>query len=154
MQLRVLIGLLLAVCVVGGCSGGAGDRPVLAPAAGQVTLDGKPLGNVKVTLMNPNSPRAATGQTDADGRFVLGTFEPGDGAVPGAHQVAIEPVREVKGVVGLESAEYEDAMKQSMQGKTQAEGDFPSKYMSFESSELTVTISDDGNKAIEIRLEK
>lgn len=154
MQLRVLIGLLLTGSVVCGCSGGAGDRPVTVPAEGQVTLNGKPLANVKVTLMNPNSPRAATGQTDSNGRFELGTFEPGDGAVPGEHQVAIEPVREVKGVVGLESAEYEDAMKQSMQGKTQAEADFPSKYMSFESSELTVTIPDEGEKTIEIRLEK
>ena len=33
--------------------------------------------------------RPASGITDASGRFRLGTFEPGDGAVAGTNQVAV-----------------------------------------------------------------
>lgn len=34
-------------------------------------------------------PPGAWGETDAEGRFELTTFEPGDGAVPGNHSVLI-----------------------------------------------------------------
>lgn len=78
----------LTALVVGmaGC-----DRPgtaPTAPASGIVTFNGAPANDVRV-IFTPASGRPAIGQTDAEGRFVLTTFQRDDGAVPGKHSVTI-----------------------------------------------------------------
>lgn len=44
-----------------------------------------------VTFIPQEGGRSANGLTDDEGRFVLTTYEPGDGAVPGEHNVTITP---------------------------------------------------------------
>ena len=81
----LLTTLLIAVSV--GC-GGSGPRT--ASVVGTVTYRGKPVANADVSFMPMDaSGRPATGRTDAEGRFALGTFESSDGAIPGTYQIGI-----------------------------------------------------------------
>ncbi len=76
--------------VLGGC--GPMQLP-LGEVTGSVTLDGQPLSQAKVTFQ-PQQGAAASGITDAAGRYTLGTRKPQDGAVIGRHRVTITPVIE------------------------------------------------------------
>ena len=70
-------------------SSGCGDgRPARVPISGQVTIDGQPLKFGSI-LFRPASGRAPSGTLDANGRYVLSTYEKGDGAMVGEYTVAI-----------------------------------------------------------------
>lgn len=73
-----------------GSSTPTGEVVPTVAAAGTVTHDGRPLGYYQITLVPPNKGRPAVGTSDADGKFVLGTNRPGDGAIAGTHAVAIQ----------------------------------------------------------------
>ncbi len=59
------------------------------PVSGTLTYEGKPLEGFQVTFVSSRASRPAIGVTDANGKFELGTNEPGDGAPPGKHSVAV-----------------------------------------------------------------
>jgi len=80
---------LLAIGLVGnGCSHGSNVEHSVA-ARGVLTHKGQPLANYSVTLQPMEGERGATGETDEQGHFVLGTNSQGDGASPGKHRVGI-----------------------------------------------------------------
>lgn len=58
-------GIVLAAVVLTGCGSG------LAPVAGTVTLDGKPVAGARVSFIPTGPGIPATGTTDAAGRFEL-----------------------------------------------------------------------------------
>src|SRR5262249_52771695 len=66
-------------------------RPV--SAAGTITYQGKPLAQGQVQFV-PGKGRAAYG-TIENGRFVMTTFEEGDGAIPGELKVGVISVEQV-----------------------------------------------------------
>ncbi|HBJ36612.1 MAG TPA: hypothetical protein DDZ51_18020 [Planctomycetaceae bacterium] len=73
------------------CSGtGDDNRPSRVKTSGTVTHNGQLVENATV-LFSPADGKgyAATGLTDAKGRFQLTTFQARDGAVPGRYQVTI-----------------------------------------------------------------
>lgn len=77
-----------AVCFLSGCSSKRpSDRPQTYPVTGIVTYQDKPVDGATVTFIGEKY--SATGKTDANGRYRLTTFQPGDGAVPGEYQVII-----------------------------------------------------------------
>ncbi len=69
-----------------GCSG-SGARPTLVPVKGKVTYKGQPLTKGIIRFEPDGYGRMATGELQADGTFVLTTYENGDGAVVGQHRV-------------------------------------------------------------------
>lgn len=80
-----------AALLLPGCGG-----PKMAPVEGRVMWKGKPIKEASVTFnpvpkddkdREPGKP--ATGFTDEDGRFVLSTYRPRDGALVGPHDVVI-----------------------------------------------------------------
>ena len=76
--------LLLVVC------GGGVDRLPTATVSATITLDGEPLKKGRVTFVpQDGSGRPATGITQSDGSFVLGTYDDDDGAILGWHRVAV-----------------------------------------------------------------
>jgi hypothetical protein len=85
---------MTAVCGCGGYSHSAHIEKV-APVSGTVTYQGKPLDGYRVVFMPTDGRRPASGVTDADGRFVLGTNTANDGAPPGPSKVSFawEPPR-------------------------------------------------------------
>lgn len=87
-HLSVLVLLLGTV----GC--GSGGEHGVAKAGGTVTLDGNPVPELVVSFTpqstgGGNPGKSATGRTDAQGKFTLSTYEMGDGAVIGKHQVMV-----------------------------------------------------------------
>jgi len=91
--------MVACFAVSGGCSRKRADRwtqarPPTYRVTGVVTYQGKPIEAAKVVfrtkLADTNREYAAFGYTDSSGRYSLQTFDPGDGAVAGSHQVAVE----------------------------------------------------------------
>lgn len=80
--------LFLLVILVSGCQGSS----EMVPVSGVIKLDGKPFPFASVMFVPQDSAgRDATGTTDEQGRFVLSTVEPRDGAKPGKYKVVIFP---------------------------------------------------------------
>jgi hypothetical protein len=79
--LAVVMGLVIAP----GCGDG---RPARVPTSGQVLIDGQPLKFGFVRFL-PESSRGSGGELDANGRFTLTCFEPGDGATLGVHRIEV-----------------------------------------------------------------
>lgn len=113
---------LVFVCLISFLGLGCGDgRPKRVPVMGQVFIDGVPLTHGTIQVI-PEGDRAAFGEIRSDGTFDLTTFDENDGCVPGKHKVA---------VVATETI---DAQSQRWHA--------PKKYMSPETSGLTVEITD------------
>lgn len=64
----VAFGLMFVLGCLGGCS--SSDRPPLGRVSGKVTYDSKPLAGVIINFQ-PDTGRAATCETDADGNYDL-----------------------------------------------------------------------------------
>jgi hypothetical protein len=80
------LALSLLVALVGsGCS----NHPEVVPVSGTVLFQGEPVDGAHVSFQLPGAPRHAAGTTDAAGRFTLTTFKPGDGALPGEHEIVV-----------------------------------------------------------------
>ena len=80
------VGLAIVLCVVlPGCSG---DLPDIAPVSGTISLDGEPLTEGAVVIFPPQG-RMGRGHIQADGSFVISTFDDGDGARVGPVQIAV-----------------------------------------------------------------
>ncbi len=102
---RFVLTVVLATfsIVSSGCGNGAKMEKVV-PASGVLKFQGKPLEGYKLTFEPTGERQSATAISDAEGKFVLGTNRPGDGAATGKHKVAVvfmseivegEPGREV-----------------------------------------------------------
>lgn len=87
----------LSVVAPSGCSGAKDNRPARVPVSGQVLHKGQPVEGATVIFEPVGSTPAATGQTDAAGRFQLTTFDPNDGAVAGEYQVAVQKIQVTRG---------------------------------------------------------
>ncbi len=79
------MGLALLLIVAAGC----GRRgPTLLPVSGVVTLDGRPVAQAGIIFSPAEGGPAASGSTDAQGKFQLRTVNE-SGAVAGKHLVTV-----------------------------------------------------------------
>ncbi len=76
----VLVALLL------GCN--RVERLPTAPTRGVILFDNQPVASAHVTF-TPERGRSASAETKSDGSFVLGTYDPDDGAIVGEHFVTV-----------------------------------------------------------------
>jgi hypothetical protein len=156
---------LTACCYLVGCNG---SNPSTSPVSGVVTLDGKAVEGASV-VFNPVDPalRPAMGITDAQGKYVLGTFKADDGAMPGQYKVTVtkywseagdspydkpaEPeAKPAKEMTDEEQrAAYQEAYKNAPKGppkggaKAPKSGNhLPKAYESADTSGLTHTVTD------------
>jgi hypothetical protein len=114
------------------------------PAAGRITYQGKPLENYRVYLHPADATqRVSSGKTDADGRFTLGTNEEGDGALVGAHKVSVT-------YVGPEI--QEEPGRETFAPPPPPSVEVPEKYTQADTSNVTVTIPEGGDKNLVINL--
>jgi hypothetical protein len=86
---RLALACLLGCTLAAGCSRG----PELAEVRGRVTMNGKPIKNVRVDF-HPDPDKGtrgpgSTGTTDADGNFTLTFGEGKPGAIVGRHRVIL-----------------------------------------------------------------
>ncbi len=127
----------IAILLVG-CGSGA-DRPQIAKAEGTVTFENQPLAEASVSFI-PESGRPASGFTDANGHFVLRTFDIEDGALPGPHTVIIS---KVASTAKKEADIY--AKQKSV---------IPEKYGDLKKSGLSATVNADGENKFAFDLKK
>lgn len=103
-------GMLLAMAccmILAGCGSKSPGLAGLAPVTGTVTLKGAPLEGATVTFSAAGAGRAASGMTDATGKFSLTSLNPGDGAMPGDYSVTVKKTETVGKVYSSqESQEY------------------------------------------------
>ncbi len=91
-------GLWLIVVTTTALAGCGDGRPERVPVAGVVTIDGTPLNRGFITFV-PEQGRSSSGDIDAQGRFELFSYKPGDGVLLGNHKVevvAIETISDTK----------------------------------------------------------
>jgi Carboxypeptidase regulatory-like domain len=80
-----LIWLVALLAAAAGC--GSSDR---IGVTGRVThRDGSPLVGARVTFRSPQTGKTASGFTDQDGNYELGTTTPGEGIPPGGYYVTV-----------------------------------------------------------------
>src|SRR5687767_3762775 len=87
----VVVGLSLCI--------GCGDTSTLAGVTkveGTVTYKSAPIEGATVMFSPQGGGRAASGKTDASGRFQLTTVNLNDGALPGKYNVAISKVEDTE----------------------------------------------------------
>ena len=91
-RLSTLFGLSVLLL---GCGGVDPDKPALGRVSGTVTYKGNPLTTGLVTFVPSGGAGAESGQTASgeigkNGGYSLTTFESGDGAVLGPHNVLVQ----------------------------------------------------------------
>jgi hypothetical protein len=141
----ILCLLTIALTAALGCNSGGGNLPKTVPAAGVVTLDGKPVDGAQVVLVPAGEGKTgAFGTTDAQGRFSLRAYEQKPGAIPGEYKAQVSKTVEVR-LTGP---------KGSLDGGDPVRFDYavPARYTGAKTSGLTVTIPDSGNRDIQLTL--
>ncbi len=134
---RALPLALVVLLPLSGCGGSSQVETV--SVSGTVTYGGQGVEGALVSFFPKGGGRVARGTTSADGKFVLTTYDDGDGAGIGEYEVTV--VKETT----VEGNTPEDLAKQ-------AAGALPGKYGSTETSGLTVKI-EEATDAIEFVLE-
>lgn len=104
--------------------------PTLVAVSGIVTIDGVPLKKGSV-MIAPIGQRPAMGVIDNQGRFMMSTFQKGDGVAPGTHRVSVTACEPITAQSNRWNA--------------------PKKYANPETSGLQVTIEDSRDN-LEIKL--
>ncbi len=134
-RLVSLSGLAAAAIMlpVAGCGP---SRPTTIPVSGAVTLDGKPAAGAQVMLVPEDGGRPAEGTTDDSGRFTLGTFEAGDGALPGRHAVTVV-ARRISGV----NADADGLEGDVAPGGVKVQWLVPERYSNPKTSGLTAEVA-------------
>lgn len=128
-----------------GCGPSTSHLPKTVPAAGVVTLDGKPVDGAQVVLVPAgDASTGAYGTTDTSGKFSLRAFAEKDGAIPGDYRVQVSKTIEVR----------LDGPKGSLDGGDPVRFDYgvPAKYTGVKTSGLTITIPDTGIRDINLAL--
>jgi hypothetical protein len=128
-----------ALTIVLGC----GHQRPFVPVSGLVRLDGVPTEKLSVTFF-PTEGRAANGVTHRDGRFVLTTFKPGDGALLGAHKVTIAPMLDPPIALPTNLAKANQS--------TTPPPPIPAKYLDIRTTDLKRTVTADSSNEFEFDL--
>lgn len=146
--------LPVAVALCSGCGGDPGIEG-LVDVSGTVTYQGNPVESATVSFSPTSGTRAASGRTDADGRFQLTSLNPGDGAIPGDYKVSVSKVEDTDPshhVTAEQFAEMVAGGKAPPTGPTRPgqieagglEYHVPEKYLDAEESGLTAVVTADG----------
>ncbi|MBR4833114.1 MAG: hypothetical protein IKU86_02120 [Thermoguttaceae bacterium] len=147
--------------ICAGCGGSRnGSRAELVPAAGVVTYNGEPVADATLEFRSatdvPNS--LAAGRADAEGKFILTTDRPNDGALPGSYKVVVK--KEVQTIDGMTLDEWlKDQGDDGVGDPPEYDKDklvneqlLPVQYSSAETTPLTLEVPAKGNKKIAVEL--
>ena len=74
-----------------GCGGGA-EHPELIPVTGTVMYNDAPVAGAEVSFFAVGAPRAAFDITDAEGKYSLTMFDPGDGTMAGENIITVSKI--------------------------------------------------------------
>lgn len=138
--MRFLCGIFLVIGLCG-CGGGAdsADHPDTTPVSGVVLYNGAPLEGATITFhpQDSVSGKGAFARSDAEGKFVAGTFTSDDGMIPGSYSITVAKVE----YVGGSQVSEEDPNYDPNAPEAEAKSLIPEKYGNVASSEFTVDVS-------------
>jgi uncharacterized protein DUF6795 len=148
-MLRFSLCVLACVALVVGLAGcGTTSDIGAASVSGTVTYNGSPVEGATVSFVpTDDAGKMAAGTTDAQGKFTLTTVQAGDGAVPGAYQVAVSKIE--GGAAAGETQTEEEAYAQAFPGSSPEKAPevkdlLPAKYKDASKSGLTATVESGG----------
>ena len=131
------------------CAGCAGQTTT--PVEGVVLLDGKPLVGATVQFVPQEKGRDATGETDKSGQFVMSTFKPRDGVLPGSYKVVISPPTGLADPAHYASADEAMAAVSKAPAKKESTPAFPQKYARPDQTPLTQEVPVKGRLKFELQ---
>ncbi|MCA8996126.1 MAG: carboxypeptidase regulatory-like domain-containing protein [Planctomycetaceae bacterium] len=142
-----------AIVTLNGCSGGSdadANRPTRISVSGSVSFKSAPVEGATVTFHPTAVPgTGAFGVTDADGKFVMGTFESSDGVVPGSYKVTITKLEAAaSSQPGVDDPNY-DPTKPEPEPKNE----LPEKYSKQHTTDLTVEVGNEPKSDVKFELE-
>jgi hypothetical protein len=144
---------VLALATAVGCAADTKSqwqRPKVVHAGGVVRFQGQPLEGALVTFTNQMLSTSAFARTDAEGKFMLTTFEAEDGAVPGKHTVSVSKVQIPSQVMDKSTAPvWRNARTPP---PPQPRWLIPKRYGNPSTSGLTVEVPEGGNTSIILEL--
>ncbi len=136
---------LLAVAVLSATTIGCGS-PRRVPVTGAITLDGKPVEGASVMFVPIEHGPAATGVTDAEGRYRLATINE-EGAAPGEYRVSVVKA-DYKGAPadkgGVEDVKAFKSEGAEAESRLRVEHALPKVYSDAEKSGLKATVTAQG----------
>ena len=138
--------VLLAI----GCSRDTGNRPKVVPVRGVVLFNGQALAGAHVTFTNAQLQLSSYARTDADGKFALTTFEPGDGAAPGPQTVSVSKVQVVTHVDP--NVDRTTMLPREKLKEPERRWLIPERYGSMATSGLTAEVSERGKNDVVLEL--
>ncbi len=134
---------------------GCGDPGIGAiPVSGTVTVDGTPMEGVMVVFNPVEGTRAASGRTDAEGKFSLTTEINGDGALPGEYKISITKHLAAEDDLPAEVDPDDESSLDNIYGKLDTSKDQKSKnliHAQYENplgSGLSATVTSDETKNV------
>jgi hypothetical protein len=142
--------LVLALVVTSqlgcGASGPPDKRPERVAFAGTAKLNGAGVEEAFITF-HPVDAKGygASAKTDANGKFVMGTFKSDDGVVPGDYTVTVTKGKEAAAAtapVFTDDPAYNGAPPET---KTAVENDLPAKFSDPTTSGVKVTVTEANN---------
>jgi hypothetical protein len=132
--------------LLAGCS--QGKHPELRRVTGRVVYHDEPVADAVVALYGKDSPRAATGRTDEQGKFYITTFDDNDGALPGVHTVVVTKTSVTDDATSLSMDEAVTAARRPVKSRQL----LPVKYASVNTSPLRFTINENGPNELTVEL--
>lgn len=143
--------VVLAVVVAARSSFRSSPYPRTVPVVGSVRYQGRPVADADVAFITQGCPRYGIAVTDADGRFCVGTFEPDDGALPGAHKVTVVKMRGLPPPPPFEIAItpeqqkiYEASVAAHAAAARKGHSAIPGRYGREDTTPLEVTVGPEG----------
>ena len=139
-------GLLFAVSVfaIAGCGGSevADERPDRVEFGGTAKLNGSPVQDALISFYPVGAGSGASGKTDSKGKFVMSTYESGDGVIPGDYVVTvvkIEAADDTSGGVPEDDPAYDGEPEDTPLETTNK---FPPQFENAKTSGLKVTVKE------------
>lgn len=151
----ILISAALLMVIGAGCAPAAPPKPMTVPASGKVMYKGQPVSGASVAFLGDGKIVPALAKTNSEGRFTLTTTDPGDGAVPGLHQVTVTKiVNTAQPAAATGVASMEDAAKQAAAPPKDSgpESLLPDKYSKAATSGLSFEVKATGTNDFTIEL--
>ena len=156
--MKTLFGTLCSLFILVGCSGGADDQPATVPVEGTVAYNGDPLEGAQVSFWTEGAPKAATGLTDAEGKFKLSMFSLNDGAIVGTHKITVTKDDPNAAAGGIQETDMNDPlkmadmMKQAEDAPEDTKSLVPARYATQAATPLEETVTADGPNTFVIQL--
>ncbi|MDR2170341.1 MAG: carboxypeptidase-like regulatory domain-containing protein [Planctomycetaceae bacterium] len=144
----IVLLLLSGVC---GCSNGS-KLSGLVPANGELQVNGKVMAGATISFNPVNESRAASAITDANGKFKAMTLNPADGIYPGEYVITVTKIEERGEIKEIAVKDEKERNDQNIEDTREIIEHIPQKYVARDTSDLKITIPNEGDKNITLNL--